>query len=774
MAKKEIRFEKGFSPGELYGAISFSREEFKEDFGKLVKPKQPAFVQFCKRIYGMAPAFGKGSKFSEEYSRAINFLNWDLKAEEFNATVKFVMVFSIAIAMLGIMLLFLFPELLLEPLMGLLGELAYIYVLIIPLLIAFVLVNFIQKYPLNAAKLEQKLALTYVPQIIGYLIMSLKLVPNLEKGIEFAAEHGKGKVAEDFKRMLWDVQLGVYNTISEGLDVLAYRWGEYSSEFKHSMMMIRASILEDTEEKRYAMLDRTMSTVLDSVKGKMEDYARGLSQPSTVLFYIGVLLPLILIIILPIGSAFSGSALATPFVLIIIYNIGIPFIAFYFSRKIIMERPPTYSPPKIDDDYPGLPGKWKMFLGKTPFDMRLLIGLVLIIGFAASFYISAEGIPPKSMFSANEEVSQIIPADLKLEEVLEKEGYSKNYFERDGKLFAELKVQYPEKAAQDEELIWNMVVLEKTIFTSENDTTPYIFAFGMIATLAICLFLFLHFSTIYKKKVQEKIMQMETEFKDSLYVLASRLGENRPVEEALDHTRKFLPRFTVSERVFGKTVDNIKLMGLSLESAVFHPKYGSLVRIPSDIILTGMKILVDSVHLGVNVAARTLISLSLQLDNSEKVNKKMKELVSDITGMMSTMAIFIAPMVLGITTALQKIVMVTLASIVGSGLNEKLAGVGESAATATGGDVFGGGITSFGKDFLKPEAFQGMVSPLLFLIIVAVYVLELVIIMTYFTTKIEEDNDLKFKLALAKSIPIAMIVFMISVIVSNLFIIGFG
>lgn len=767
--KREIKFKKGISPGELYGEISTPRPEFKEDLSRLVKPKLPPFVQFCKRVYSMAPALGKGAKFSEEYQSAINFLNWDLKPEEFNATIKFVMMFSLFAAVALIAILFAFPAFLLLPLMSFLGGLAYMYVIIIPILLVFLLVNYVQKYPLNAAKLEQKLALTYVPQIVGYLIMALKLVPNLEKAIEFAAEHGKGKIAEDFKRMLWDVQLGVYNTLSEGLDALAYRWGEYSSEFKHSLMMIRASVLEDTEEKRYAMLDKTMSNVLESVKGKMEDYARSLSQPSTVLFYIGVLLPLILIIILPIGSAFSGSALATPLTLFLIYNIGIPLIAFYFARKIIIERPPTYTPPVITDDYPGLPGKWKMIVGKTVLDIRIVILLVLIVGFAGSFYISAEGIPPKTLFNLGEDEPQFLPADKKLEEALEEAGYEKNYFEKDGKLFKELQIEYAGKSKED---IWNMVVLEQTIFTIEYDTTPYLFAFGLILTFSICFFIFLYYSTIYKKKIQNKIMNMETEFKDSLYVLASRLGENRPVEEAIDHTRKFLPRFSISERIFGRTVDNIKLMGLSLESAVFHPKYGSLMRIPSEIIVSGMKILVDSVHLGVNVAARTLISLSLQLDNAEKVNKKMKELVADISGMMTTMASFIAPMVLGITTALQKIVMVTLASIVGSGLSDKLAGI-DTTTAAAGTDLFGGGMSSFGKDFLKAEAFQGMVSPLMFLIIVAIYVLELVIIMTYFTVKIEEDNDLKFRLALAKAIPIAMIVFMISVVASNMFVSGF-
>jgi len=50
----------------------------------------------------------------------------------------------------------------------------------------------------------------------------MKLVPNLEKAVEFGAEHGQGKIADDLKKVIWDTQLGIYNTLSEGLDAMAY------------------------------------------------------------------------------------------------------------------------------------------------------------------------------------------------------------------------------------------------------------------------------------------------------------------------------------------------------------------------------------------------------------------------------------------------------------------------------------------------------------------------------------------------------------------------
>ena len=55
----------------------------------------------------------------------------------------------------------------------------------------------------------------------------------------------------------------------------------------------------------------------------------------------------------------------------------------------------------------------------------------------------------------------------------------------------------------------------------------------------------------------------------------------------------------------------------------------------------------------------------------------------------------------------------------------------------------------------------------MFLIIVAVYVMEIVIIMTYYNTKIQEDNFTLFKINLAKALPIAISVFIASVLLAN-------
>jgi len=498
-----------------------------------------------------------------------------------------------------------------------------------------------------------------------------------------------------------------------------------------------------------------------------------------MLFYIGVLLPLLLVIILPVGSAFSNLPFATTPILVMIYCVGIPFIAFSFAKNVIKKRPPTYEPPVITDNFVGLPPKWNMKFSGTFIDIRLAAILILAIGLGASFLLSYEGLPPKDLFPVDEQgystmPFQIIPADKQLDIVYKDLTGGKNHFEKiaydlyfiqisDGVKKGQL---YLDKVASgiDPKQAEIETLKEKIDFTSkpENDPTKYIFWAGAILCVVCVISFILFYTNIYKRAAQNEIIQMEDEFKESMYMIASRMGENKPVENALKQAKDFLPNLLISKRIFGKTVENIELMGLPLESAVFDPMYGAMKGIPSKILATAMRLLVDSVNLGVEVASRTLMSLSLQMENMDKVNKSLKDMVSDVTTTMQTMAIFIAPMVLGITTALQKVVIMTLAGVVSTpDMTQTPTDTGGVA-----GMIGGGGINSIFK--VSVDSFSTFATPVEYLLVVGTYVALIIVILTYFTTKIKEDNDLVFRINLAKSLPIGMAVYLITTIVANI------
>jgi hypothetical protein len=777
------------SPGEIYRGITSLGENF-EGEAKAVLEKEPEYVLFCKRMNKQFPGLGKGAIYPEQHREAIDFLGWRLSAEEHMAAVKGT--FTMGLVPVFIILLIVgfigfSIELGASTIgMGLLTQSGVFSGFELPLfmLIGLILVGIlggiaysIYNYPIGIAEDERTKALTYVPEMVGYLIMSMKLVPNLEKSIEFAAKHGKGKVSDDFKRLIWDFQIGVYSSISEGLDVMALRWGKYSTELKEALMKIRASVMEPGESKRYQILDKTMLEVLESVKEKMGDYARSLNQPSVMLFYIGVLLPLLLVIILPVGSAFSSLPFATTPVLVLIYVILIPLFAFNFAKGVVKKRPPTYEPPEISDNFAGLPRKWMMQFNGINLDVRLFCLIIIVVGVSTSLFISMEGIPPKFIFPREADGSltpglQLIPADKQREDVFREKGV--NYYDR---VWLDLYViQIPDSANKGDyynALIRQGVtpsVAEQTVFREKlqlvskpsNDPTKYIFIAGVLFSFVLAGSVFVYYKNIYKRNAQLQIMQMEDEFKESMYMIASRMGENKPVENALKQAKDFLPNLLISKRIFGKTVENIELLGMPLETAVFDPMYGAMKGIPSKVLNTAMRLLVDSVGLGVEVAARTLMSLSLQMENMDKVNKSLKEMVSDVTTTMQTMALFIAPMVLGITTALQKVVVMTLSTVVASPEMDQ-------SALGNVGDLAGGAASGLNTNLFKVslDSFKSFATPAEYLIIIGIYVIMIVIILTYFTTKIQEDNELLFRINLAKSLPIAIGVYLVTTVAAN-------
>jgi len=118
---------------------------------------------------------------------------------------------------------------------------------------------------------------------------------------------------------------------------------------------------------------------------------------------------------------------------------------------------------------------------------------------------------------------------------------------------------------------------------------------------------------------------------------------------------------------------------------------------------------------------------------------------------------------LGITVALQKVVMNTLAGLISDPT------IGNEMSDATTDFLAQSGGAGMNNMFnLTIGNYMNSATPLVFLIIVAVYVAEIVVIMLYFTTKVQEDNDLILKISIAKYLPIAVTIFIVTALFSSM------
>ena len=646
------------------------------------------FKGITRTFAKMFASYGKGQKFTPEQEEIFGFLDLGISAEEFYAASRGSFMLAAAIgALLAAIIYFMFNEsygmtyTLLGALMAFMA----------PLALAF----YYQKYPSMAADKEKMLALAYVPEIVNYLIMSMRLNPNLEKAVEFAASHGRGKIAEELKKIIWLVQIGKFSSIEEALDDLAYRWGPYSDDFKQALMTIRASVLEADKVMREAYLEKAVTDVLEGSKEKMDIYARGLHQPTVFLYYFGILLPLMLAIILPIGAAFvEDASFAKAEYVFILYCIVLPAGVYIYGGTILSGRPPTYIPPEIPENFPGVPRKGLMDVGGVQLPYKIvavfLFALALSLGFFGDYW-----------------------TDL----------MTPSYMKEDLKNIPFIELPFG----------------SYRIFT----------IFGFLIGLSLAISVYLYGKYGGRKKAQDEIREMETEFKDAMYVLASRLGESRPMEEAMRSALEFLPRSKVANRVFRRILENVTMLGMTIEAAVFDGAYGAMKNMPSQTLRSGLRIMVDSVEIGVNVAAKSLISLSMQLRNSQKIDEMLRRLLSDITVLLSTMAVFVAPIVLAVVSSLQTVIINSLSNLGGTG-GANLENVNTPGFNA-------GAIAGM---FSNTDISKSSATPGQFLVIMGLYLIEIVIMLVYFNSQIEDSNNkLHTYTAIAKALPIATVIF---------------
>src|SRR4030042_6239636 len=94
--------------------------------------------------------------------------------------------------------------------------------------IPLVVMNLLANYPKTYAKYLQIRSLGDIPEILSFLVMYLKLVPNLENSVKFAASESSTTLASDLRKLVWDMEIRVYHGIDDAIMSFAERWGRRS------------------------------------------------------------------------------------------------------------------------------------------------------------------------------------------------------------------------------------------------------------------------------------------------------------------------------------------------------------------------------------------------------------------------------------------------------------------------------------------------------------------------------------------------------------------
>jgi len=549
-----------------------------------------------------------------------------------------------------------------------------------------------------------------VPAVL-YIVVYMKHTSNLEKAVEFASQHLEGPLALDFKKIFYDVQIGKFSTIKQSLDNYLEQWRDYAPEFVESIHLVESSLYEPSESRRVQILEKSLQVILDGVYEKMLKYSREIRSPLTNIYMLGIILPTLALALLPLASTLLGGILRWQHVLII-FNLIMPFLVYYLTSEVLLKRPGGYGETSVLELNP----EYHKFTSRKPWITASIIAIPLLIIGLLPFLFNA------GLFSIF--------------------GFQTDY------TFSEIGLGF---------------IGEIDIFDFKTIATGTVGPFGPLAiilSLFVPLAIAMLFSTAYKQKTsdlvksRDKTKQLEEEFTNSLFQLGNRLGDGTPAEIAFGKVAEST-KGQITHDFFSTVNQNIQQSGMSLEKAVFDKKRGAIIYFPSALISTSMRILVESVKKGLEVAAKSLMSISEYIKNIDKINQRLRDLLAEVVSDMKSNMTFLAPLLAGIVVGLSGMITTIL---------NKLQAI--QVAAPGGGEALGLGNLA---NILEIFNVSQMIPPYFLQIIIGIYIIEVSFILTSALITVDSGkDDLKEKSELAKNLRRGITLYIATALIATL------
>ncbi|MFH0890201.1 MAG: hypothetical protein V1836_03630 [Candidatus Aenigmatarchaeota archaeon] len=205
---------------------------------------------------------------------------------------------------------------------------------------------YIVHYPKKRAKDLRVRASEEIVLSIVYMVISMRIVPNLENAIKFVATNLAGPLAMDFRKLLWDIYMRKEENTDKALGkYIDMRWKNENEEFSSALNLIRNSV-DQPEQKRLAMLDESVDVILKGTKERMNHYAHNLQMPLLIIHAMGIMLPVIGLVLFPVLVMFLSN-LIQPYMLFLGYDVFLFLGLWWYTSNVLSTKPPTLSKPDV-------------------------------------------------------------------------------------------------------------------------------------------------------------------------------------------------------------------------------------------------------------------------------------------------------------------------------------------------------------------------------------------------------------------------------------------
>lgn len=555
-----------------------------------------------------------------------------------------------------------------------------VFLAVFLIVMGVVILSPLSNYPIHLAQKRRLQASNQMVLCILYIVIYMRHTSNLEHAVKFAGEHVGNPLALDLRKIYWDVETNRFPTMQVSIENYLLGWKDYNLAFVESFHLVESSLYESSEERRVELLEKALNVILEGTYDSMLHYAQEVKSPITTLHMLGVILPILGLIVLPLMGSFLGVKW---YHIALLYNILLPFVVFYFGYSILAKRPIGYAQADISA-LPQYQDMRKFKLGNFYIEPK-------VVAFFVFFIFLVIGLSPILLHVIDPSA---------------------------------------------EVYITDKILLLDYRTTDAGDVVG---PFGLGATmlsLFVPLGLALSLSVYYQIKanklikIREETQKLETEFRGAIFQLGNRIGGGMPAEMAFGKVSQGLSG-TPTGNFLGIVDNNIRKLGMNLQDAIFNDKNGAIITYPSSLIESTMKVLVESARKGPQVVSKALLSIADYLDRIYKVSERLKDLLSEITSSMKSQVSFLTPLIAGIVVGIGA--MIT--TIIGS-LSTSL-----GQATATTGATGTGSLLSGASGLANIFPLEKLISPYFLQIIVGIYVVEMVIVLTIHANGIENGVD---------------------------------
>ncbi len=262
-------------------------------------------------------------------------------------------------------------------------------------------------------------------------------------------------------------------------------------------------------------------------------------------------------------------------------------------------------------------------------------------------------------------------------------------------------------------------------------------------------------TSFQKIKIIQEIQRIEEQFETALFALGNRLSGGSPIELSLAKAVEDTKDLEISGfmRVI---VKNMSQLNMTFKQALFNKKYGALRHYPSKLIKTVMQSISESVDKGTKATSLTMLIISEYLRGIRTTQEKIDDILSETTSSMKFQAFVLVPMISGVVVSTAQIIMQMMVNI--------QLKMDELSAVSTG----------TGNPLEMMISVDAATPPWVLQLIVGIYVIEILILLAMFVTKISEgdskvkQNDLAWQVLVIGIIMYLVVLTIVSVIFGGL------